>query len=100
MFVYIYLFFQALVETCCKFVGDEKLSWQDLGKKAASQVNTNRYDLPARVVKKAFFARKNIILKLHPKNCPVDIFIVCADGRLIKKMQKSLGGSLNFLIDW
>ena len=42
----------------------------------------------------------NIILKVHPKNCPVDIFIVCADGRLIKKMQKSLGGSLNFLIDW
>lgn len=31
------VFTQALVETCCKFVGDEKLSWQDLGKKAASQ---------------------------------------------------------------
>ena len=32
--------FKALVDTCCKFVGDEKLSWQDLGRKAASQVTS------------------------------------------------------------
>ncbi|KAJ7375327.1 E3 ubiquitin-protein ligase ubr3 [Desmophyllum pertusum] len=31
------VFTQTLVDTCCKFVGDEKLSWQDLGRKAASQ---------------------------------------------------------------
>ncbi|XP_068671556.1 E3 ubiquitin-protein ligase ubr3-like isoform X2 [Montipora foliosa] len=31
------VFVQSLVDTCSKFVGDEKLSWQELGKKAASQ---------------------------------------------------------------
>ncbi|XP_078377169.1 E3 ubiquitin-protein ligase ubr3-like isoform X1 [Oculina patagonica] len=34
------VFTQTLVDTCCKFVGDEKLSWQDLGKKAASLENS------------------------------------------------------------
>jgi len=40
------VFTQALVDTCCKFVGDEKLSWQDLGRKAASQ-DKSQSSLPA-----------------------------------------------------
>ncbi|XP_029192377.2 E3 ubiquitin-protein ligase ubr3-like [Acropora millepora] len=31
------VFVQTLVDTCCKFGGDDKLSWQELGKKAVSQ---------------------------------------------------------------
>ena len=34
------------MDTCSKFVGDEKLSWQELGKKAASQVSVEPINKP------------------------------------------------------
>ncbi|XP_048579140.1 E3 ubiquitin-protein ligase ubr3 isoform X3 [Nematostella vectensis] len=40
--IYNLVFTQALVEACCKFVGDERLSWQDTGKRAAAQEKSGK----------------------------------------------------------
>ncbi|XP_031559765.1 E3 ubiquitin-protein ligase UBR3-like [Actinia tenebrosa] len=40
--IYNLVFTQGLVHSCCKFVGDERLSWQETGKKALVQKNTQK----------------------------------------------------------